>query len=295
MNYYDEIKNKLTQEEIYARVKDYSKERHKIETYYEVGKILSEAGKHYGEDILGQYAIRLQKDVGKKYSVTTLKRMRQFFEMYEKSAPSAHQLTWSHYIELLPLKDINAIKYYNDICVQNNLSRNQLRNKIKAKEYERLPKETKEKIIIKNNKQLITDYIKNPIIIKNNNYKNKISEKLLQCLILEDIPSFLKELGNGFTFIENEYKIKVGDTYNYIDLLLYNIKYKCYVVIELKVVPLKKEHIGQIELYMNYINRHLKTINENNTVGIIICLKNNKYVIEYCTNKNIISREYVLI
>ena len=89
--------------------------------------------------------------------------------------------------------------------------------------------------------------------------------------------------------------IKVGDTYNYIDLLLYNIKYKCYVVIELKVVPLKKEHIGQIELYMNYINRHLKTINENNTVGIIICLKNNKYVIEYCTNKNIISREYVLI
>ena len=93
MNYYDEIKNKLTQEEIYARVKDYSKERHKIETYYEVGKILSEAGKHYGEDILGQYAIRLQKDVGKKYSVTTLKRMRQFFEMYEKSAPSAHQLT----------------------------------------------------------------------------------------------------------------------------------------------------------------------------------------------------------
>ena len=196
---------------------------------------------------------------------------------------------------MLPLKDINAIKYYNDICVQNNLSRNQLRNKIKAKEYERLPKETKEKIIIKNNKQLITDYIKNPIIIKNNNYKNKISEKLLQCLILEDIPSFLKELGNGFTFIENEYKIKVGDTYNYIDLLLYNIKYKCYVVIELKVVPLKKEHIGQIELYMNYINRHLKTINENNTVGIIICLKNNKYVIEYCTNKNIISREYVLI
>ena len=195
----------------------------------------------------------------------------------------------------MPLKDINAIKYYNDICVQNNLSRNQLRNKIKAKEYERLPKETKEKIIIKNNKQLITDYIKNPIIIKNNNYKNKISEKLLQCLILEDIPSFLKELGNGFTFIENEYKIKVGDTYNYIDLLLYNIKYKCYVVIELKVVPLKKEHIGQIELYMNYINRHLKTINENNTVGIIICLKNNKYVIEYCTNKNIISREYVLI
>ena len=87
---------------------------------------------------------------------------------------------------------------------------------------------------------------------------------------MEDLPSFLKELGNGFTFVENEYKIKIGNSYNYIDLLLYNIKFNCYVVVELKVTELKKEHIGQIEAYMNYIDKNMKTIDEDKTVGIII-------------------------
>ena len=87
-----------------------------------------------------------------------------------------------------------------------------------------------------------------------------ITEKILQKLILEDIPVFLKELGNGFTFIENEYKIKLGDRYNYIDLLLYNIKFKCYVVVELKITELKKEHTGQIMTYMNYIDKNIKLL-----------------------------------
>ena len=127
------------------------------------------------------------------------------------------------------------------------------------------------------------------------NYYNEISEKVLQKLILEDIPSFLDELGNGFTFVKNEYKIKVGDRYNYIDLFLYNIKYKCYVVVELKVTELKSEHIGQIEKYMKYIDKNIKTIEEGKTIGIIICKKENKYVIEYCSDDRIISREYELV
>ena len=127
------------------------------------------------------------------------------------------------------------------------------------------------------------------------NYYNEISEKVLQKLILEDIPSFLDELGNGFTFVKNEYKIKVGDRYNYIDLLLYNYEFNCFVVVELKVTELKKEHIGQIEFYMNYIDKNLKNINQNKTIGIIICKKENKYVIEYCSDDRIISREYELV
>ena len=123
--------------------------------------------------------------------------------------------------------------------------------KIKSNEYERLDNETKLKLINKE-KTNIKDLIKNPIIIKNNNYE-VISEKVLQKLILEDIESFMKELGEYFCFIGSEYKIKIGNSYNYIDLLLFNIKYNCYVVIELKITELKKEHIGQIEIYMNYI------------------------------------------
>ena len=105
----------------------------------------------------------------------------------------------------------------------------------------------------------------------------------------------MKELGNSFCFIGSEYKIKIGDSYNYIDLLLYNIEFNCYVVIELKIIPLKKEHIGQIEVYMNYIDNHLKNINQDKTIGIIICKKNNKFIMEYCSDKRILAKEYELI
>lgn len=132
-------------------------------------------------------------------------------------------------------------------------------------------------------------------MIKNNNNYEMFSERVLQKIILEDIENFLEELGIGFTFIKSEYPIKLGNRYNYIDLLLYNIKYKCYVVVELKVTELKKEHTGQIMTYMNYIDKNIKTIYENETVGIIICKKNNKYVIEFCSDKRIITREYELV
>ena len=175
-----------------------------------------------------------------------------------------------------------------------NLSVRELRERIKNDEYKRLPEETKRELII-SSKYKVEALVKNPIIIKNSDHYEVISEKVLQKLILEDIPSFLKELGTGFTFIENEYKIKLGNKYNYIDLFLYNIKFKCYVVIELKITELKKEHIGQIEIYMNYIDKNIKTIEENKTVGIIIVKKNDKYIMEYCSDDRIVAKEYELV
>ena len=150
-------------------------------------------------------------------------------------------------------------------------------------------------MLVMEEEDTVKDFIKNPILIKNGHHYEIVSEKILQQLILEDIPSFLKELGNGFTFIENEYKIELGDSYNYIDLLLYNIKFKCYVVIELKITELKKEHIGQIHTYVNYIDKNLKTVEEDNIIGIIIVRKNNQYIIEYCSDKRIISKTYELV
>ena len=132
------------------------------------------------------------------------------------------------------------------------------------------------------------------LLEKYNFDKERISEKVLQNLILEDIPSFLDELGDGYSFIRNEYKIKIGNIYNYIDLLLFNIKYNCYVVVELKVTELKKEHIGQIQIYMNYIDKHIKTINQDKTIGIIITKRDNHYYIEYCSDNRIYTRDYVI-
>ena len=236
---------------------------------------------------------KLTNEIGKKYSVRYLFDMRKLY-LFSKVHPLGAQLTMSHYRLLFPLNDNNEIDYYIDQITKRNLSKRELQMIIKSNEYERLPKDTKNKLIKKETPSVV-DFVKSPIQIKNFQNKEIVSEKVLQKLILEDISLFLKELGNGFTFIENEYKIKFGDRYNYIDLLLYNIKYKCYVVVELKVTELKKEHTGQIMTYMNYIDKNIKTIYENETVGIIICKKNNKYVIEFCSDKRIITREYELV
>ena len=204
------------------------------------------------------------------------------------------ELSWSHYRTLLSISNENEIEYYILICRKQNISVRKLHEIIKSKEYERLPEKTKKKLITKGERK-VEDLVKNPILIKNiNNYEN-ISEKLLQKLILEDIPSFLEELGTGYTFIKNEYKIKIGNIYNYIDLLLFNIEFNCYVVVELKVTELKKEHIGQIQVYMNYIDNNLRKINQDKTIGIIICKKDNEYIIKYSSDERILSRVYELV
>ena len=133
------------------------------------------------------------------------------------------------------------------------------------------------------------------VMIKNKFNTTDISEKMLKQLILENMDNFLLELGDCFAYVGNEYKIKIGNSYNYIDLLLYNIRYKCYVVIELKTTPLKKEHIGQIQTYMNYVDKNIKSVDESKTIGIIICKKNNEFILEYCSDKRILSKEYQLV
>ena len=291
MNYYSEIKNKLIENENYARIKDYSKERYKVQTYYEVGKMLSEAGKCYGEGIIKEYSRKLTKELGKGYTFTSLTRMKKFYLLNQKVATMSQRLTYGHYVELLPLKDIEAIRYYIMVTEKQRLSIRELRQRIKNKEYERLDDSTKQKLI---NKEELTiqEIIKNPIIIHNKNNRIVITEKDLQNIIIENIVSFLKELGNKFCFIDNEYKIKIGDSYNYIDLLLYNSEYHCYVVVELKITELKKEYIGQIETYMNYVDKNIKDIIDNKTIGIIICKKDNKFIMEYCSDSRILSRFY---
>ena len=247
MNYYNEIKNKIIDNEVYSKVKDYSKERHKAITYFEIGKLLTAAGGKYGDNIIDEYSKKLVVEVGKKYNRRTLFRMKQFYNVFsnEKVSTLWTQLTWSHLRLLFNLK-IDSINYYIQIIIDKHLSVRELEFKIKSNEYERLPVETKNKLICDENIE-VKDLVPNPILIKNKNNIEIISEKALHHLILEDIESFMKELGNSFSFIGNEYKIKIGDRNHYIDLLLFNIKYNCYVVVELKVTEFKVEYISQVQ------------------------------------------------
>ena len=296
MNYYNEIKNKLIDNEVYSKVKDYSKERHKVITYFEIGKLLNEAGGKYGDNIIDEYSKKLVIEVGRKYNRRTLFRMKQFYNMFrdEKVSQLATQLSWSHYVELLPLKNIDEIRYYINICRERNIGRDLLREKIHNNEYSRLPVETKNKLML-DDKIEVKDLVPNPILIKNKNNVELVTEKALHHLILEDIESFMKELGNSFSFIGSEYKIKIGDRNHYIDLLLFNIKYNCYVVVELKVTEFKVEYIAQVQKYMNFIDKNIKEMINNNTIGILICKRKNKFVIEYCSDDRIAVREYELV
>ena len=295
MNYYEEIKNKIIDNETYERVKDYSKERHRVITYYEIGRLLNKAGGKYGANIIKQYSKKLVIEVGAKYNERTLRRMRQLYLLFKRQKWStvSTKLSWSHYSELLSIKNDDKLSYYLNLSITQNIGVRELRDKIKSKEYERLPAETKNKII-KEEKLEVKDLVPNPILIKNKNNIEIITEKVLHNLILEDIETFMRELGNNFSFIGSEYKIKIGDTYHKIDLLLFNIKYNAYVVVELKVSEFKVEYISQVQKYMNYIDKNIKEISNNSTIGILICKRENKYVIEYCSDERIVIRKYIL-
>ena len=304
-NVYQEIKNELVQSVIEKKVDTYFVNKNELTHYYNVGKMIIDAQggeekAEYGNRLLKKYSARLTSELGKGYSTTTLKYMRQFY-LFSKGQPLADQimlcLTWSHLLELLPLKNINEIKYYINQVNIYHWSKRILREKIKNKEYQRLSDETKNKLINKENLE-VYDNIKNPIIINTfdeNIDKENIEEKVLKSLVLRDMDNFLIQLGNGFSYIANEYKIIIGNTTNYIDILLFNYIYNCFVVVELKVTESKKDHLGQVMVYMNYIDKHIKNNNQNKTIGIIVCRKDDKYLIEYSSDDRIRITTYELV
>ena len=293
MNYYNEIKDVLIKNEIYKKVKDYSKNRSDLNSYYEVGRLIvkaqgGEARAKYGNKLIKEYSAKLTKELGKGYTERNLRNMRSFYVRFSKWHTLCAELTWSHYRLLLSLKDNNMIKYYINIINKFNLSVRELRERIKNNEYERIGNQTELEA------PKVNTLIKNPILIKVKNKNNKLTEYILQQSILENIEDFLKELGIGFTFLGSEVKIKMGDRYNYIDFLLFNYKYNCFVVVELKITELKAEYIGQITKYIGYVDKHIKESFHEKTVGVIICKKNNEFIMEYCTNPSIFTTTYLL-
>ena len=160
MNYYNEIKEQIINNEITKRIKDHSKNRSDLTTYYNVEKLLSDAGKNYGEGIIKEYSKRLTKDLNAKYDVSSLNKMKKFYNLIEKMVTVSPKLSYSHYVELLPYKDINKINYYIKIIEEQNLSVRELRQRIKSSEYERLDENTKLKLINKEETK-VKDFIKN--------------------------------------------------------------------------------------------------------------------------------------
>ena len=294
MNYYNEIKETLVKNEIYKKVKDYSKNKSDLNAYFEVGRLIVEAQggekrAKYGNKLIKEYSFKLTKELGKGYTERNLRNMRSFYIKFKKWHTVCAELNWSHYRLLLSMSNNNMINYYIYIVKSQNLSVRELRERIKSKEYERIG--YKEEL----EEPRINTLIKNPIMIKTNNSNEELSEYALHQAILENMDDFLKEFGVGFTYVGSEVKIKIGNSYHFIDFLLFNYKFNCFVVIELKVTEFKAEYIGQITKYINYVDKNIKELFNDKTVGVVICKKENRFIMEYCTDNRIFTTTYEIV
>ena len=290
-NCLEKIKNEIINGNAKVAAKNYQINNVKLIMNYNIGKELSEAGKHYGEGIVKKYAKELTGEFGKGYTFTELTRMKQFYDLSQKVAPVGQLLTWSHYKLLLPLKNVEKIKYYINISIRDNLSKRALAERIRINEYDRLSTEAKESLLNKEELPLIQS-IPNPIVLVPNKSYEVYTEKILQEIIYENLDSFMKQLGGGYTYMGREYKLNIGDKKNYIDYLLYNYKMNCFCVIEIKAREYRKTDYGQIKTYMNYVDEHLKTITQNNTIGIIITKSVNKFEAHYVKDNQVTIVEF---
>ena len=302
MNYYNEIKNILIDNAIGRKVREYKSNQKDLESYYNVGKLLVEAqgGEErakYGNGLIKEYSKRLTSELGKGYSIQNLKNMRRFYLDVEKRQSLIVQfkslnISWTFIIKLLKLNDVNEFLYYINCINKMNLTTRELDLKLKSKEYERLDSKIKEKLM-KQEEVSVKDKIPDPIVLEGLEYKEKLTEKVVQKWIDENPASFCKSLGEGYSYIESQYKIKIGSNYNYIDILLFNYISNSFVVVEIKVTELKKEHIGQIETYMNYVDANFKKEFHNKTTGVLLVRENNKWLIKYINNNDIVVREFI--
>ena len=278
---------------------DYFKNKDLVNNYFEIGRLLVEAqgGEErakYGDGLIKEWSIELVRLFGKGYDVSNLKRFRQFYMCFKKGAPVGHQLTWTNIKILLPIKNENKRNYYINMCIKKNLSSRELEKEIKNNSFERLSLADKENIkLINDRNEILTikDTLKDPVLITINEDLDNVSEEKLAKIIRKELEIFLLELGHGYAYIGKE--VRMGESY--CDLLFFNYEFNCFVVIELKTRKIKKEDIGQLEYYINYVDENMKKESFNPTIGVLVAKEGNYLVMKYCTNKNIYKTTYKII
>ncbi|MBE6139094.1 MAG: DUF1016 domain-containing protein [Firmicutes bacterium] len=294
MNYLNNIKELIESDIVLKKKNRLIEENSTLNTYFEIGRLIVEAQggesrAKYGNGLIKEWSRELTNLYGKGYDYTNLSRMRKLYLQFQNVAPPG-QLSWTHYKYILPIKEQSKRNYYINLCIKQNLSKNQLIQKIKDKEYERLEYKDNIELITESREITIKDMIKNPIFIRTNEKIDKLSEKALKQFILEKIEEFLLELGYGFTYVGSEYRLGKFKC----DLLFFNYELNCFIVIELKIRKLMPTDIGQIKYYMSYIDSNIKKDYMNKTIGIILCKENNEIVVKYITDERVLFSTYQL-
>ena len=298
-DYKKELIKLVEKTEINKGYHDYFKNKDLVNNYFEIGKLLIEAQggeEHdtYGNKLIKTWSAELTEKFGKGYDASNLRRFRQFYSEFKICGPLGHILTWTNIRLLLPIKNENKRNYYINMCIKKNLSKRALEKEIKNNAFERLSLADKENIkLISNKNEVLTikDTLKDPVLITINEDLDNVSEEKLAKIIRKELEIFLLELGCGYTYAGKE--VRMGESY--CDLLFFNTEFLCYVVIELKTRKIKKEDIGQLEYYINYVDENMKKESFNPTIGVLVAKEGNYLVMKYCTNKNIYKTTYKII
>jgi predicted nuclease of restriction endonuclease-like (RecB) superfamily len=253
--------------------------------FWHIGKrinetILQNKRADYGKQIVSTVSTQLKSRYGRNFELRNLRRMMQFAEQFadfEKVVPLARQLSWSHFVELLPLKNQEAKMFYAQVASAHVLGVRELRKQIEGKTFERT---TIANLQTTTDNPIVYNTFKDPYFLDFLGLENTYLEKDLEEAILRELESFILELGKGFSFIERQKRMIIDGQDFHLDLLFYHRKLKRLVAIELKLGKFEAKHKGQMELYLKWLNKHEKEEGELPPVGLILCTVNRQHKVD---------------
>ena len=265
--------------------------------YWNIGRIIVKHENEdnnrleYGKEVLKELSKELTKLLGKGYSLTNLTYMRWFYNVYPDYSMINESLSWSHYVELITIKDDAKRNFYEKECISSNWSVRELQRQLDTSLFERLllsdGKNNKEKVLELSKKgQTVnkpSDIIKQPYVFEFLGIKEQkpLLEKDLEYKLIRHIEDFLLELGKGFMFVGSQQRITLNNTDYYVDMVFYNKFLKSYVLIDLKMNKLKAENLGQMNMYLNYYEKVVNSEDDGKPIGIILCAEKDKVALEY--------------
>ena len=268
-----------------------------IYVYWNIGRIIVKHENEdnnrleYGKEVLKGLSTELTKYLGKGYSVSNLKYMRTFFKAYPNYNELNEKLSWSHYCELMIIKDKAKRNFYEKECINSNWSVRELQRQLDTSLFERLllsdGKNNKKKVLeLSKEGQILnkpSDIIKEPYVFEFLGIKEPkpLLEKDLEYKLIRHIEDFLLELGKGFMFVGSQQRITLNNTDYYVDMVFYNKFLKSYVLIDLKMNKLKAENLGQMNMYLNYYEKVVNSEDDGKPIGIILCAEKDKVALEY--------------
>lgn len=293
-----------------ARAKAYSAVNFAmVEAYWNIGKIIYDTQNgneraEYGDYLINNLSVHLTREFGKGFTTTNLKYMRQFYMMFQNSHALRDRLSWTHYRLLMRIEKDDVRNFYMEDCIQNQWSTRQLERQINSFYYERLLSSQNKTLVRDEIKSLEAgvkpeDIIKDPFVLEFLNLKDNVDfrEKDIEKALIDNLQSFLLELGKGFSFVSRQKRITADGDHFFIDLVFYNYILKCFVLIDLKVGKLIHQDIGQMDFYVRYYEKEIRDVSDNPTIGIILCSERNETIVKYSIleeSKQIFSSKYIL-